>query len=767
MKKTFAILFVLFMFVAGAKAQVTIILEAHNVWNDGTGYVMLLDADHNLDCNTIYGIGAVTEYGNVPASVFANFEYTIPTNAEGNLSSSHIVLDGSESITIPAGTYDFCICNPIPGDAMWIIGGEWGVKNDYVFEDGKTYHFTVSHNEIQDFATLTITNSSGGGIATSPDTLNFGGTALNNPTTLSASISLFGVTTATATTAAPFSISLDGYTFSTQIDNIHHGDNLIVRYSPTTAGNIDNGTVIFTADSLTATIFLTGLGVDCEHISLPLFEDCDYFSPCWQYFNESAANTNAIGPINKEGYGNIFHFSSFMPASNFIQYLISPKLTSEVPIIFKFDFWDTNLGREQFQVGYSTSNDNPASFTWEAQTTSSASIQNYETALPANTKYVAIKYLSDDKFYLYLDNFSIQAIPTEPTISVSQEPLNFGSVGIGTAKTLALPLTAFSLDAGVTISASAPFSVSTDNVNFAAAATLPSTGPVTEGMLFVKFQPTTAGSSNDQIVLSSPNANTPQIAVSGTGVECQVVSQLPWSENFEGANFPPLCWEIVSETPAKTWSPYAYGSTWASCLGSEDDRVEQLLTPHFDFSNFSDSLALAFDFISFYAYVENEYVDFKIYASTDGGHTFTSEPLWTLSDFGPFTDLQSTHAIVDVSALAGQSDVRFAFSYEGAVCQVLFDNVSVYHGSSPVSVTEIDGPSVRLFPTPAQDQLHLQSSAVITRLEVFNIAGQRMEARNLSGNDVQLSTATWTPGIYILKINTTQGDFNRKVVIAR
>lgn len=511
----------------------------------------------------------------------------------------------------------------------------------------------------------------------------------------------------------------------------------------------------------------TELRTDCEHTTLPFFENCDNFSPCWQYFNENPANPNAVGPFNKDPYGNIFHFSSMLPASNFTQYLISPKLTSEMPIIFKFDYWDTNMGREQFLVGCSTTDSLPASFAWEPVTTSSATTQQYEITVPANTRYIAVKYISNDKFYLYLDNFSIEAIPSEPTITASQEALSFGTVGIGTARTLALPIRAYSLADDISISANAPFSVSTDNLNFGSTATLAPSNLITEDTLYVRFQPTTSGSSNSSVTLSSANATDLPIAVSGTGVECQTINQLPWNEDFEGATFPPICWEIVSETPNYTWSPYTYGSTWASCKGLEDDHTERLITPNFDLSQFTDSLTLAFDFISFYAYIEHEYVDLKIYASTDGGSTFTDEPIWTLSDFGVFTDQQSTHATVDVNSLAGQSNVKFAFSYEGAVCQVLIDNIYLYHGASPVSVAEFDGPQASIFPNPARDILHIQSAAPISRIEVFDLAGQHITTHEASGSDVQLSTSNWAPGIYLLKIQTTQGIVNRKVVIAR
>ena len=47
MKKLFSLALVLFAMLFAANAQVTVILEAHDVWGDGSGYQLLLDADHN------------------------------------------------------------------------------------------------------------------------------------------------------------------------------------------------------------------------------------------------------------------------------------------------------------------------------------------------------------------------------------------------------------------------------------------------------------------------------------------------------------------------------------------------------------------------------------------------------------------------------------------------------------------------------------------------------------------------------------------------
>lgn len=136
------------------------------VWSDGTGYQMLLDADHDTYGTTIPTTGALTTSGDVPASTYALFEYKIPENADGALATENIVVSGSQSITIPAGTYDWCITNPTPTGSnarMWIAasGGDiQGRYDDYVFESGFAYTFTISYESVSDNDQLAISITS-------------------------------------------------------------------------------------------------------------------------------------------------------------------------------------------------------------------------------------------------------------------------------------------------------------------------------------------------------------------------------------------------------------------------------------------------------------------------------------------------------------------------------------------------------------------------------------------------------------------------------
>ena len=126
-------------------AQVT--LTVGDVWGDGTGYQMLLDADHNAYGTTIPTTGGLTSSGNATAATYAEFEYKIPENADGALATQNIVINASVTILIPAGTYDWCITNPTPGDRIWIAstnGNVGGRQDDFEFESGKSYEFIVS-----------------------------------------------------------------------------------------------------------------------------------------------------------------------------------------------------------------------------------------------------------------------------------------------------------------------------------------------------------------------------------------------------------------------------------------------------------------------------------------------------------------------------------------------------------------------------------------------------------------------------------------------
>ena len=125
----------------------SVTLTAGNVWNDGSGYQMLLDQDATAYGTVFPEAGGLTEGGDASDEVYAAFEYKIPENADGVMTTTNVVFENSVTILIPAGYYDWCITNPSPNDRIWIASGNGSIggrADDFRFVEGVAYEFIVS-----------------------------------------------------------------------------------------------------------------------------------------------------------------------------------------------------------------------------------------------------------------------------------------------------------------------------------------------------------------------------------------------------------------------------------------------------------------------------------------------------------------------------------------------------------------------------------------------------------------------------------------------
>ena len=66
---------------------------------------------------------------------------------------------------------------------------------------------------------------------------------------------------------------------------------------------------------------------------------------------------------------------------------------------------------------------------------------------------------------------------------------------------------------------------------------------------------------------------------------------------------------------------------------------------------------------------------------------------------------------------------------------------------------------------PATDVLNIASES-ISRVEVFNMAGQRIWDGQYSENEISIATSNWAPGTYMVKV-TAQGTAKVEKVLVR
>ena len=397
----------------------TIILTAGDVWNDGSGYQMLIDADANAYGTVFDATGGWT------AADYSDFEYLIPTDADCSADATNFVFNNSVSIQIPAGTYDWCIVNPSPGDKIYIAANNGDIparQDDYVFEAGKTYEFTMQLAGNGDGVFVNITDAA--------------------PSRMLAPA--FDTWVTVKNVSSPYTIEdlNEAAYYEVEVQGVYTDGTSAwagTGFTTLSSNPIPTGVAV-TPSHTTATISWTASSDSyevkyrtAETESAPVFfEDFESGIGSWTTSNlESGGGVSSgVGTENSTGF-------RFKWTTNTPQYLISPELSGVVAgNTLKFYYANYNASYpESFKVGYSTTgNDIDNDFTWSAETTAPAntSWHLYELALPAGTKYFAIQCTSYDMYYLYVDDFGIYGdnIPAGAWTTVSTNDTSVEITGL-------------------------------------------------------------------------------------------------------------------------------------------------------------------------------------------------------------------------------------------------------------------------------------------------------------------------------------------------
>ena len=134
----------------------------------------------------------------------------------------------------------------------------------------------------------------------------------------------------------------------------------------------------------------------------------------WSKLDKDGGATTKIARSSSAGYnsdyGVRFSWTSYPPL-----YLISPDLSSYITtsgLKLEFYYKNNQAGNtnypETFCIGFSSTDKEIASFDFGGEITADdLQWHHYSNSIPAGTKYIAVKYTSDDQFYLDIDDFSI------------------------------------------------------------------------------------------------------------------------------------------------------------------------------------------------------------------------------------------------------------------------------------------------------------------------------------------------------------------------
>ena len=77
---------------------------------------------------------------------------------------------------------------------------------------------------------------------------------------------------------------------------------------------------------------------------------------------------------------------------------------------------------------------------------------------------------------------------------------------------------------------------------------------------------------------------------------------------------------------------------------------------------------------------------------------------------------------------------------------------------------ENEAQGVNLFPNPADQSISVQAEGM-THVTVYNMLGQFVYDAEVEGDLMRINVSEWNEGLYLLKIQTTQGQMSRRVSI--
>ncbi len=150
-----------------------------------------------------------------------------------------------------------------------------------------------------------------------------------------------------------------------------------------------------------------------------------------------------------------------------------------------------------------------------------------------------------------------------------------------------------------------------------------------------------------------------------TTSDCGLVTGLPFTESFEGANFPPACWTVIDVDSVgtiwqqttqhpKTGTKAMRHRYAASSAGMQEGWI---ITPQIELPANSNYQLKFWEF----TYWPNSYEKHSILVSTTGNEITDFAEIWTPAET-PVAELIET--VVNLNAYAGQN-VYIAFKYEG------------------------------------------------------------------------------------------------------
>lgn len=409
------------------------------------------------------------------------------------------------------------------------------------------------------------------------------------------------------------------------------------------------------------------------------------------------------------------------------------------------------------------------------------------TTLPDGEVTSSVAFTSFGEFTIGSIDPQIQ----NPEIVVTPNTLNFFEQELGSSSpTQTMTVTGISLTDDITISAPTGFEVATDAAGpFNSSLVLAeSNGEVQATTVFVHLNQASIGTAAGDILLTSNNATTQEVAVEGETVEAQEVLDLIYYWHFNDMdleapdviaidadysliqNFIPSMTYIG--TGNRDMDAYENGSDLNLQMGELEGLAARV-------RNKSEDRALIFNLST--AGVEDVIFEYAVYRSgqgmlfnlieysVDGGATFTQAGL-SQTSFA----IQESYELVSVDFngipdVNNNPDFQIRITWDGNTeienGNNRYDNITLMGKNIDASTTEdnIAAASFVVYPNPAQNMISLDVSVPFEQVVIQDMSGKVIWTENYNSftNHTKINVTELAKGIYTIAV---YNNSNRKVI---
>lgn len=359
-------------------------------------------------------------------------------------------------------------------------------------------------------------------------------------------------------------------------------------------------------------------------------------------------------------------------------------------------------------------------------------------------------------YFFAMDNFEIKPISSEIDLA-TEASHDFGTCRVGGDKKQIASFTGVNISDTITATATGDFKVSLDGITFTSSISIPGdTDVLFTRDFYIQFAPSSAGSKTGTVTLSSTVLNEDtEIAVSGNGMECPVISTFPYVADFTN-EYP--CWTVKDDN--NDGSTFVFGTDFAQYTHSFSNAANDwLISPEIN--------------------INVPFLVVRVAYSTQSSIFPEKFSVWVISDINNHTD--GTKIIETITATNTEIHTDFAMlgNYLNQTIHIgikaesdanmfnLFINDFTIEQVEGIDDPIIDNLSVNVYPNPTSSLLTIESASAINQIELYNIAGQLVY--KMQGNDsrLTLNTNDLPQGFYFIRVYNENGMTVKKVSVVK